>query len=92
MAARMKTSRAALDRLLDGSNTSLTLTSLGKAARALVRKVKIELVVADEIADACVASIANVARTGHIGDGKIFVSNVERALRIRTGEKDADAL
>jgi len=44
MAARMKTSRAALDRLLDGSNTSLTLTSLGKAARALGRKVKIELV------------------------------------------------
>jgi antitoxin HicB len=44
MAARMSTSRAALDRLLDGSNTSLTLTSLGKAARALGRKVKIELV------------------------------------------------
>jgi len=44
MAARMKTSRAALDRLLDGSNASLTLTSLSKAARALGRKVKIELV------------------------------------------------
>ncbi|MBI4327549.1 MAG: XRE family transcriptional regulator [Chloroflexi bacterium] len=44
MAARMKTSRAALDRLLDASNTSLTLTTLGKAARALGRKVRIELV------------------------------------------------
>lgn len=44
MAARMKTSRAAVDRLLDASNTSVTLTTLGKAASALGRKVKIELV------------------------------------------------
>jgi nitrogen regulatory protein PII len=59
---------------------------------AFLPKVKIELVVADEISDACVAAITRAARTGHIGDGKIFVSTVERALRIRTGEKDADAL
>ncbi len=44
MAARMKTSRAAVDRLLDTSNPSVTLNTLGKAARALGRKVKIELV------------------------------------------------
>ncbi len=44
MAARMKTSRAAVDRLLDASNASVTLSTLGKAARALGRKVKIELV------------------------------------------------
>ena len=44
MAARMKTSRAAVDRLLDASNSSVTLNTLGKAARALGRKVKIELV------------------------------------------------
>jgi antitoxin HicB len=44
MAARMKTSRAAVDRLLDASNTSVTLTTLGKAASALGRKVRIELV------------------------------------------------
>ncbi len=44
MAALMKTSRAAVDRLLDGSNPSVTLNTLGKAARALGRKVKIELV------------------------------------------------
>ena len=44
MAARMKTSRAAVDRLLDDSNTSVTLTTLGKAARALGRKLKIEMV------------------------------------------------
>jgi len=44
MAARMKTSRAAVDRLLDASNPSVTLTTLGRAARALGRKLKIELV------------------------------------------------
>jgi len=44
MALRMKTSRAAVDRLLDDSNTSVTLTTLGKAARALGRKLKIEMV------------------------------------------------
>jgi antitoxin HicB len=44
MAARMKTSRAAVDRLLDASNSSVTLHTLGKAARALGRKIKIELV------------------------------------------------
>jgi predicted DNA-binding protein (UPF0251 family) len=44
MAARMKTSRAAVDRLLDASNASVTLNTLGKAARALGQKVKIELV------------------------------------------------
>lgn len=44
MAVRMKTSRAAVDRLLDASNSSVTLNTLGKAARALGRKVKIELV------------------------------------------------
>jgi len=43
MAVRMKTSRAAVDRLLDATNTSVTLTTLGKAARALGRKLKIEL-------------------------------------------------
>ena len=44
MASRMKTSRAAVDRLLDASNSSVTLNTLGKAARALGRKIKIELV------------------------------------------------
>jgi antitoxin HicB len=44
MAARMKTSRAAVDRLLDASNSSVTLNTLGKAARALGRKIKIEFV------------------------------------------------
>lgn len=46
MAVRMKTSRAAVDRLLDASNTSVTLATLGKAARALGRRIKVELVAA----------------------------------------------
>ena len=55
-------------------------------------KVKIEVVVPDELADGVVEAIAKAARTDKIGDGKVFVLDVERALRIRTGETDAAAL
>lgn len=55
-------------------------------------KVKIEIVVADELVEIVIAAIQNVAHTGHIGDGKIFVGPVERAVRIRTGETDVYAL
>jgi len=55
-------------------------------------KIKIEVVVADEMTDAVVEAIQKVANTGNIGDGKIFVAEVVRALRIRTGETDLDAL
>ena len=55
-------------------------------------KVRLEIVVADAQADAVVEAIAAAAQTGRIGDGKIFVSNIESALRIRTGEKDEDAI
>ncbi|KAA2214409.1 P-II family nitrogen regulator [Teichococcus oryzae] len=55
-------------------------------------KLKIEVVVADGMADAVAEAIATSARTGKIGDGKIFVLDVERALRIRTGETDDQAL
>ena len=55
-------------------------------------KVKIEVAVPSELADAVVEAIATTARTGKIGDGKIFVIDVERALRIRTGETDGSAL
>ena len=50
-------------------------------------KIKIEVVVPDERADSVVEAIASTAKTGQIGDGKIFVIGVEHALRIRTGEK-----
>jgi nitrogen regulatory protein P-II 1 len=55
-------------------------------------KVKVEVVVKDEDVDACVDAIVKAARTGKIGDGKIFVTSVERVVRIRTGELDGDAL
>lgn len=55
-------------------------------------KVKIEIVVADEQMDRCIEAITNAARTGKIGDGKIFVSTVEKVVRIRTGEMDGDAI
>ena len=55
-------------------------------------KVKIELVVADEMLDRCVETIVAAARTGKIGDGKIFVTTVEQVVRIRTGERGADAI
>ena len=55
-------------------------------------KIKIELVIADELAEQVIEAISKSAQTGRIGDGKIFVMDVERAVRIRTGETDALAL
>ena len=55
-------------------------------------KVKIEVVLPDEQVDAAVEAIVNAARTGKIGDGKIFVTEVQQAIRIRTGEEGNDAL
>ena len=57
-----------------------------------VPKVKLELVVPDGLADDAVATIAKSAGTGKIGDGKVFVLDVEQALRVRTGETGDDAL
>jgi nitrogen regulatory protein P-II 2 len=59
---------------------------------SFVPKVKIETVVGDGLADAVVEAIRASASTGRIGDGKIFVLDVGRAVRIRTGETDDDAL
>ena len=55
-------------------------------------KVKIEIVVSDEDLDKAVESIQNSAKTGRIGDGKIFVTNLEQVIRIRTGEAGEKAL
>jgi nitrogen regulatory protein P-II 1 len=55
-------------------------------------KVKLEVVVSDNQAERVVEAIANAAQTGRIGDGKIFVSTIDTALRIRTGEKDDAAI
>jgi nitrogen regulatory protein PII len=55
-------------------------------------KVKVELVVADSMVDTALESIVKAARTGKIGDGKIFVSSVDQVIRIRTGETGEDAI
>jgi nitrogen regulatory protein PII len=55
-------------------------------------KVKLEIVVRDDDVERCVETIVNAARTGKIGDGKLFVSPVERVVRIRTGESGDDAV
>jgi nitrogen regulatory protein P-II 1 len=55
-------------------------------------KIKIEVVVADDQAPAAIEAIQNAARTGRIGDGKIFVSDVLEVIRIRTGETGANAI
>ena len=55
-------------------------------------KVKLEIVLNDDMADAAIEAIRKAAQTGRIGDGKIFVSTVEEAVRIRTGEAGSDAI
>jgi nitrogen regulatory protein P-II 2 len=55
-------------------------------------KIRIEVAVSSEQADRVVDAISNAAKTGQIGDGKIFVTSLEQAVRIRTGETDTDAL
>ena len=55
-------------------------------------KVKVEVVVSDSAVDAAIDAIVKAAKTGRIGDGKIFVTNVEQVIRIRTGETDESAI
>ncbi len=55
-------------------------------------KVKIEIVIAEEQLEQCIETVKNSAHTGKIGDGKIFVSAIEKVVRIRTGETDMDAI
>lgn len=57
-----------------------------------VPKIKLEIVVNDDVADTIVETITNTAQTGKIGDGKVFVLDVEQAIRVRTGETGEDAI
>ena len=57
-----------------------------------VPKIKLEIAVKDEMAEQVVEAISNAAQTGKIGDGKVFVLELEKALRVRTGETDEEAL
>lgn len=55
-------------------------------------KVKLEIVIADEDVERCVNAILETAQTGKIGDGKVFITDVERIIRIRTGEENNEAI
>jgi nitrogen regulatory protein P-II 2 len=61
-------------------------------AVSFLPKIKIEVAVGEELVDKTVEAISSAAKTGQIGDGKIFVYSIEQAVRIRTGETDSDAL
>ena len=58
----------------------------------LVPKVKVEVVVDDDDADIVAMAIVDGARTGRIGDGKVWITGVDRVIRVRTGERDIDAI
>ncbi|HYL69007.1 MAG TPA: P-II family nitrogen regulator [Candidatus Limnocylindria bacterium] len=58
----------------------------------LIPKIKIEMVLADDLVEKCVQAIVNAARTGKIGDGKIFLTKVDDAIRIRNDERGESAL
>ncbi len=71
-----------------GAQRGYTETYRGARANiSLQRKVKVEAVVGDSLVDAVVNAISGAARTGEVGDGKIFVTTVDEAIRIRTGER-----
>ena len=85
--------------LADCGVTGLTVTEVkgfgrqkGHTELYFLPKVKVEVVVKTEDLDRCVDAIVGVARTGKIGDGKIFVTPVERVVRIRTGDLDESAI
>jgi nitrogen regulatory protein P-II 1 len=70
-------------------------TELYRGAEYVVEflpKVKIEIVLEDSLVERAIEAITQAARTGHIGDGKIFVSNIDEVIRIRTGETGAEAV
>ena len=61
-------------------------------AVSFLPKIKLEIAVTSELADSVIEAITSKAKTGQIGDGKIFVTSLEQVVRIRTGEADGDAL
>jgi nitrogen regulatory protein P-II 2 len=98
---------AVLDAVTDAGASGLTVTEVRGYGRQrgktevyrgaeyevkLLPKVKLEIAVPSDIAEAVIEAIQTTANTNKIGDGKIFVLDLERALRIRTGEEDAAAI
>jgi len=66
--------------------------AVAEGSHRFARKVKLEIVVRDDVADAIARAIEREAHTGHPGDGKIFVSEVAEAVKVRTGERGPEAL
>src|SRR3954467_13657837 len=98
---------AVLDAVTEAGASGLTVTEVRDYGRQkgktevyrgaeyevkLLPKVKLEIAVPTDVVNAVVEAIARTANTGKIGDGKVFVTDLESALRIRTGEKDAQAI
>ncbi len=98
---------AVLDAVTEAGASGLTVTEVrgygrqkGKTevyrgaeyAVKLLPKVKLEIAVPNEIVETVIEALARAANTGKIGDGKIFVVDLETAMRIRTGERDAEAI
>ncbi len=98
---------AVLDAVTEAGASGLTVTEVrgygrqkGKTevyrgaeyAVKLLPKVKLEIAVPNEIVEAVINALAGAANTGKIGDGKVFVVDLETAIRIRTGERDAEAI
>jgi nitrogen regulatory protein P-II 2 len=98
---------AVLDAVTEAGASGLTVTEVrgygrqkGKTevyrgaeyAVKLLPKVKLEIAVPNEIVETVVQALAGAANTGKIGDGKVFVVDLETAMRIRTGERDAEAI
>ena len=75
-----------------GRQRGFTEVNTGVEYGDFLPKIKIEIVVSDKNLKAVTDIILKTANTGKIGDGKIFVSNIEQVIRIRTGEKDSDAV
>lgn len=102
--SKMEEVKEALDRAGYASLTSIEVKGRGRQKGItqmwrgeeykvdMLPKVKVELVVSDEKEEEVIELIKNAARTGNIGDGKIFVLPVEKTVRIRTGETDGKAL
>jgi len=76
-----------------GQQRGYTESYRGKVMKVnLLEKIKLEIAVNDEFVEPCIQAIIKGARTGNIGDGKIFVTELERCIRIRTGETDREAI
>lgn len=86
------TGMTVLDAMGLGSQKGYVELFRGKEYKVdFLAKVKVEVVVDDEKVDECLDVLITTARTGEIGDGKIFISTIEKIIRIRTGEEDTSA-